>query len=95
MLNDLMMNLTGNRQTTVSHRVDGLIDRSMYVHTTETNTAYHYNSQKQVAFFDQTQKHMVDPDLPWRMMSRWLEMANGILFREFTKTGSEVFQYFA
>jgi hypothetical protein len=79
MFNDLMMNLTGNRQKKlVSHRVDELSNGCMYVHTTEMNIAYHYNLQKHMAFFDQTQKHMVDPDLPWGMMSRWLEMATDI-----------------
>jgi hypothetical protein len=35
-----------------------------------------------MAFFDQTQKHMVDLDLPWGLMSRWLEMATGISIQE-------------
>jgi hypothetical protein len=54
----------------------------MYVYTTETNEVYHYNPQQHMAFFDQTQKHMVHLDLPWGLMSRWLEMATGISIQE-------------
>lgn len=52
----------------------------MHVQTTETNIQdYHESPQKHMAFFDWTQKHMLDPDLPWSMMPRWLEMATSIL----------------